>query len=350
MVKRFAFAVPGNLATPTGGYAYDRRMIVELEKLGWTIDVIDLGDGFPRPSAEQRAAAQRLMAETAEGRPIVIDGLAFGVLADAAASLAQRNPLIALVHHPLALESGLTLAEAEKFRASERAALAFTRGVIATSDATAQILIADYDIAAECITVARPGCDPVTPARGSHEGIVRLLAVGSLVARKGYDLLLAALATMADLPWRLTIVGDDTRDPSTAAKIKSDIARLGLSDQIDVAGVVTAGRLAALYTGADVFVLASRFEGYGMAYAEAIAYGLPVVGTTAGAIPSVIPPEAAILVAPDDAAALAQALRRLIANKAVRQRLAAAARRSAAMLPKWNESATLFARAIEAVA
>ena len=348
MVKRLAFAVPGDLATPTGGYAYDRQIIAELTRLDWIIDVIDLGDGFPRADAKMRIAAQALLEKTPEGCPIVIDGLAFGVLPEAAASLQTRNPLIALVHHPLAFESGLSRADAETFRASEKAALAYARRVIVTSVATAYLLTTGYDVPADRITVARPGSEPVAPARGSSDGIVRLLAVGSLVPRKGYDVLIAALVTLADLPWRLTIAGDGERDPATAANIRNEIARSGLNERVTVAGAVSPGRLAELYIAADLFVLASRYEGYGMAYAEAIAYGLPVIGTTAGAIPDTLSRDAAILVAPDDATALAHALRRLIANKDERRRMAAAARAAAARLPKWRDSAALFASAIEA--
>ena len=348
MVKRLAFAVPGDLATPTGGYAYDRRIIAELKTLGWTIDVIDLGDGYPRPDAAKRAAAQELLAKIPQGCPIVIDGLAFGVLQEAAALLHERNPLIALVHHPLALETGLTLADAEKFRASERTALEFARRVIVPSTATARLLSIDYGVPAEKITVARPGSDPVTPAIGSRDGIVRLLAVGSVIPRKGYDVLIAALATLIDLPWRLTIAGDTGRDHATAAKIESDIARFKLSDQIALLGAVAPARLAELYRTADLFVLASRFEGYGMAYTEAIAYGLPTIGTTAGAIPDTLPGDAAILVEPDDVTALASALRRVISNENERQKFSSAARAAAALLPAWRDSAVLFADAIEA--
>lgn len=348
MVKRFAFAVPGDLATPTGGYAYDRRMVAELTQLGWTIDVIDLGGDFPRVDEDIRTAARKKLEKIPERSPIVIDGLALGVLPDIAVALKELNPLIALVHHPLALESGLTPAQVESFRASERAALATTRSVIVTSAPTARLLTNDYCVPAERITVARPGNDPVEPARGSSDGIVRLLSVGSLVPRKGYDVLLAALTMLADLPWRLTIAGDADRDRATAAKIESEIARRGLGGRITIVGAVSAERLAALYRAADLFVLASRFEGYGMAYAEAIAYGLPVIGTTAGAIPETLPGEAAILVAPDDAGALARALRLMIAHKDERQRYANAARAAAARLPSWGDSAKLFAAAIEA--
>ena len=348
MVKRLAFAVPGDLTTPTGGYAYDRRMIAELKNLGWTIDVVDLGEGFPRVDAQMRAVAHAKLTAIPERRPIVIDGLAFGVLPEAAASLQGRNPLIALVHHPLALESGLSNVETETLRASESATLAHANWVIVTSAATARLLASDYRVPAERITVARPGSDRVVPATGSRDGVVRLLAVGSLVQRKGYDVLITTLATLADLPWRLTIAGDAERDRATAAAIKNQIARCRLTERIALAGVVAPARLAELYLAADLFVLASRFEGYGMAYAEATAYGLPVIGTTAGAIPETLPEGAAILVAPDDADALARALRRLIADKDERGRIAAAARAVAARLPTWRDSATLFASAISA--
>ena len=122
-VGRIAFAVPGDLATPTGGYRYDRRIIQELRRLGWQVDVLDLGDGFPFPSVAQRATALVILSAVPGGCPIVLDGLAFGALPEAGA-LRSRTPLIALVHQPLALESGLDTAQADVFRESERAALA----------------------------------------------------------------------------------------------------------------------------------------------------------------------------------------------------------------------------------
>jgi glycosyltransferase involved in cell wall biosynthesis len=340
--------VPGDLATPTGGYAYDRRMIAELERLGWQIDVVNLSDGFPQPSDAQRQfALERLMAIPA-GRPIIVDGLALGVLPAAAKQVSSNHPLIALVHHPLALESGLTAAQADGFRASERAALVCARHVIATSATTARLLVADYAVPAERITVACPGNDAAPVAQGSTDGIVRLLSIGALVPRKGFDVLVAALATLADLPWQLTIAGDRSRDPKAAAQLDDDIARYKLGGRVYVPGAVAPERLAALYVEADLFVLASRFEGYGMAFSEAIAHGLPVVGTTAGAIPETVSAGAGLLVAPDDTAALAVALGWLIENPAERRRMAIRAREAAAALPTWSDSAKLFARALEA--
>ena len=347
MVTRFAFAVPGDLATVTGGYAYDRRMIDELSRLGWQIDILNLGDGFPWPSKSTRGTAgMRLLAMPA-GRTIVVDGLALGVLPEAASQLAGRNPLLALVHHPLALESGMSVEQADTLRRSEQAALATVQAVIVTSAATARLVASDYGVPAERITIARPGSDRAQFAQGSPDQVVRLLSVGAVVPRKGFDVLIAALATLTDLPWRLTIAGDRARDRNTVAQIDADIERHALKDRIATPGAVSPPRLATLYAEADVFVLASHFEGYGMAYAEAIAHGLPVIGTNAGAIPDTVPPEAGLLVPPGDTPAFASALRRIIADANLRRRLARAARAAAVTLPTWQQSARIFARALE---
>jgi glycosyltransferase involved in cell wall biosynthesis len=354
-VKRFVFAVPGDLATPTGGYAYDRRMAAELVGLGWDVEVADIGNEFPRPSAAVRESARARLIAVPADTPIVVDGLAFGVLPELAAELHRDHPLLALVHHPLALESGIPPAEADEFHRRERAALAHTDRVIVTSPSTARRLSADYAVAAERITVALPGSEPRTPKRDDRDrragraGPLALLAVGAVVRRKGYDVLLDALASLRDLPWRMTVAGDRTRSPATVAALEAQARRHDLGGRIAFAGAVDDDRLAALHAEADLFVLPSRFEGYGMAFAEAIAHGLPVIGTTAGAIPDTVPDGAGILVPPDDAAALAHVLRRLITNDGERETLATAARAAAARLPTWPQSAEAFARAIEAV-
>jgi glycosyltransferase involved in cell wall biosynthesis len=350
VIRRIAFAVPGDLSTPTGGYTYDRRIIGELRRLGFGVDVIDLGEGFPRPSAETRAAALAKLAAIPSGVPIVLDGLALGVLPEIAA-LIGRNPLLGLVHHPLALETGLAPGEVERLRASERAALASMRTIIVTSRAVARVLVADYGVSPDVLRIAPPGSEPVACGRGGgggrSGGIVALLSVGIIVPRKGYDVLVAALATLRELPWRLTIVGDRRRDAQQAARLEADILRRGLTARIGLEGALPAEGLAELYAAADVFVLASRYEGYGMAFAQAIAYGLPVIGTTAGAIPETVPAGAGLLVAPDDVPALAAALRLLISDAGERARLAGNARAASNLLPSWAASAAVFARAIE---
>jgi glycosyltransferase involved in cell wall biosynthesis len=350
VVKEVAFVVPGDLATPTGGYVYDRRIIAELRALGWQVQVLDIGEGFPRPTASARALAHRRLAELPHARPIVIDGLAFGVLAEEARALAQERSLVALVHHPLALETGLSAGESAVLRDSERAALACARHVIATSPPTARLLVADYAVAPQQLSIVRPGTDRVAWRPRAPGPVVELLAVGSVVPRKGYDILVAALAKIPEPAWRLTIAGDRERAPETVQQLDAQIAGLGLAGRVIFTGAVAPQRLMQLYAAADLFVLPSRFEGYGMAYAEAIAHGVPVVGTRAGAIPETVPAGAGVLVAPDDVDALATVLRTLIESPLQRERLAAGARAAATTFPSWQESAKLFARALEQVA
>jgi glycosyltransferase involved in cell wall biosynthesis len=345
---RLAFVVPGDLATPTGGYRYDGRIIQELGRIGWKVDVVDVGNGFPFPSAAERANALAMLSMVPAGCPIILDGLAFGALPEAGA-LQSRTPLIALVHLPLALETGLDTIQADVFRESERAALAAAAHVVVTSESTARIVIADYAVPSQRVSVVRPGNDPVPPALGSTDGIVRLLSVGSIAPVKGYDVLIAAVATLVDLPWRLTIAGDRTRNPATSARLDADIAAHDITDRVAVLGALPPERISELYLASDIFVLASHFESYGMVLTEAIAHGLPVVSTMAGAIPETVPAGTGLLVPPDDVAALAQALRRLIGGGAERKRLATNARAAAARLPTWQDSARLFARAIESV-
>jgi glycosyltransferase involved in cell wall biosynthesis len=349
-VVALGFAVPGSLDQPTGGYAYDRRLIASLRALGCEVDVIDLGDGFPYPcAATRRGALERLRAAPA-GRPLVIDGLALGVLPDAAATLAPSHPLIALVHHPLALESGITAETAAALAASERAALACVRHSITTSPSTRRVLIADYGVPSECVTVALPGIDAVSVSPRPRRDAVTLLAVGSVVPRKGYDILIEALAMLADLDWRLVIAGDRTRDRATADAIAAKIATAGLGTRVSMRGAVADEELARLHAEADVFVLASRHEGYGMAFAAAINHGLPVVGTRAGAISETVPAGAGILVEPDDAPALAAALRIMIADPGTRETYAGAARAAAKQLPRWDATARIFLQAVKSVA
>ncbi len=350
MVRSAAFAAPGELTTPTGGFVYDRRIVEGLRALGWRIKTLNLGDGFPFPSAGTRASARARLAELSTGQLIVIDGLALGALPDVAMQLRASHALVALVHHPLALESGLSSDDTATLRLSEAEALASVRRVIVTSPSTARLIVADYGVLRDRVAVVRPGNDRVAPAQVKAGGIIEMLSVGAVAPRKGYDVLLAAVAKLLDLQWRLTIVGDLGRDADTAARLHADIARFGLADRVRVMGAIPADHLATLYATSDIFVLASRFEGYGMAFTEAIAHGLPVIGTTAGAIPETVPAGAALLSPPDDFRAFSSAVRRLVVDSAERQRLAATARAAAASLPTWEQAAESFSQAIENLA
>ncbi len=288
-----------------------------------------------------------------------MDGLALGVLPEAAAALRSSHRLIALVHHPLALESGLTATETAALRESERAALAAANRVVVTSPATRRILVADYGVPAEIIAVALPGSERRAGAAAVRKSagaainqsinqVINLLAVGAVVPRKGYDVLIEALSQLADLDWRLVIAGDCKRDRATAGALATTIARKHLEWRVCLAGAVNEHELAAHYGEADVFVLASRFEGYGMAYAEAIAHGLPVIGTRTGAVPDTVPAGAGILVPPDDAAALAAALRSMIADAGLRERCSDAARKTP--MPTWEAAAQTFLDVLQTAA
>jgi glycosyltransferase involved in cell wall biosynthesis len=348
VVNGIVFAVPGDLATPTGGYAYDRRMIGELTALGWTVELIDLGSGFPQPTAEIRATAANRLGSMDNRCPIVIDGLAFGVLPEPAERMRESHRLVALVHHPLALETGLSADEAVFLRASEHRALNCASHVIVTSAATMSILAQDFQVPVERMSVVVPGTDVAPIAPHQPGDAIALLAVGAVVPRKGYDVLVAALDQIRELRWRLVIAGDCTRSTATASELQAEIARLGLGNRIDMRGALSPEQVAALYSSSDIFVLASRFEGYGMAFTEALAHGLPVVGTRVGAAVENVPQATGVLVPVDNADALASALRHLIENPQERERLAAGAR--AVTFPSWREQAERFARVLQSLA
>lgn len=347
--RTVAFAIPGDLDSPTGGYSYDRRLMAELPALGWDVEYIALPGGFPAPSDAERAQTLETLAALPEGLPLMIDGLAFGVMDREAPLLAERGPLIALVHHPLAHETGLEPRRAAALRASEWAALAHAGRVVVTSPATATVLATEFDVAPERIVVAVPGTDPASFAHGSGGPGVQLITVGSLIPRKGHLDLLAALEGLRALDWWLDLVGDPTLDRAHAGEIVAAIHRYGLTERVALHGPLGRDALDALYDGADIFVLASHYEGYGMAYAEAIAHGLPVVGTTGGAIAETVG-TAGELVAPGDIRALSAILATLISDPAHRGARAAAARVAAPLLPSWRDAAMRVAQAVGQVA
>jgi glycosyltransferase involved in cell wall biosynthesis len=256
------------------------------------------------------------------------------------------------VHHPLAAETGLEAAAAAAFVDSERRALGATRGVVVTSHGTGRAL-AIYGIPRERIAVVVPGTAPAPLARGTRglgggadDAPVELLCVAALVPRKGHDLLFDALADLRHLPWHLTCAGSDTVDPVTAAALRDQLDMSGLTEMVTLVGELDEQALSAAYDRADVFVLPTRHECYGMAVAEAVARGLPVVSTMAGAIPELVDWGSGAIVPIDDPAALAAALEPLIADDAERARVAAGARSRCDTLPRWPEAAHAMADAL----
>jgi glycosyltransferase involved in cell wall biosynthesis len=177
--------------------------------------------------------------------------------------------------------------------------------------------------------------------------VPKLIAVGTVTRRKAHDVLVDALARIADLGWHCIVAGSLERAPETAVSLRHQIERYGLADRIDLIGEVADPT--ALYETADIFALPSRYEGYGMAIAEALAYGIPVVATRVGAIPEVVPEDAGILVPPDDPVALAEALRQLIENQGLRREYADGARIAAQRFAQWRDTAARIASALDAV-
>lgn len=341
-MARATFAIPGDLTTPTGGYRYDREVLARAGSAGIALTHLPLPGAYPYPTSDDLLRAAGALVSLPADDVLLVDGLAYGALPESIC-LSIKAPIVALVHHPLALESGLAPEAADRFRASERAALAHARWIIVTSRSTARILSEDYDVPADRISVAEPGTDPVPRAAGSGGSVPVILAVGALSPRKGYDVLVEALSRIGGEAWRLVIAGATDRDPRTHAALEAAIARHALERRIEIAGAVSDDELDRLYDRADVFVMPSLYEGYGMVLAEAMARGLPMVTTTGGAAAETVPDGAAIKVPPGDATALAAGLSRLIGSPRLRADLAERSFAAGQALPGWDETTRIVA-------
>ena len=348
---RVHFAVAGPIGQITGGYIYDRRIAEGLEANGQPLRIHALLGAHPAADAEALAAASDCVDAVRAGEILLVDGLALPAFLPALPRLAGGARLVALVHHPLADETGVDAVTRRTLDEAERAALARAARVIVTSDTTAAA-VAAMGVPRDRIGTVRPGVDrrPEAAARRvpSEADPVALLCVATITPRKGHALLVEALAGLDALPWRLDCVGSDARDPATVAALRDLIARHGLDGRVLLHGERPAAEMAAAYAAADLFVLPSYHEGFGMAFAEALTQGLPVVGTTAGAIPETVPGDAGILVPPGDVPALREALRRLLTDRALLHRLGQGATR--ARFPTWSDAADAFARQLELAA
>ena len=342
--RSLVLLVPGRLETWSGGYGYDRRILEGLGRRGWSVTVRALDSSFPRPSPDARAHAARELAAIPDGSAVLVDGLALGAMPEEVEREKSRLKLIALVHHPLAAETGIDRDTAASFEQSERRALAAVRLVVVTSSATADAL-AQYRVGRDRIVVVEPGTDPAEQAQGSAGGPLHLLCVAAIIPRKGHDLLARALARIPEARWRLTCVGSVRRDPHAVEQLRARLRADGLHDRVLLAGEVDEAKLARWYDAADVFVLPTLYEGYGMAVAEALARGLPVVSTATGAIPDLLSAGAGLVVPPGDPNALAGALVQVL-DPDVRGRLAGGAQQARRRLPTWDEATATMERAL----
>lgn len=339
------FVIPGDIEARTGGYRYDKRIMHELSELGWAVHLVSLDGDYPFPSTEQLLDASAELSRITDGNLVVIDGLAFSVMPDVIKAHKHRLSIVALIHHPLALETGLTADQQAHLENTETLALAQVNRVITTSKNTAESL-ADYNVMADQITAVLPGTDRGKLATGSQSDSLNLLCVATLTPRKGHAVLLDALAPLLKYPWHLRCAGSVDRDADTHSRLCDQIIRHEMSSRVSLIGELDDHQLSEAYEQADIFVLASFHEGYGMVLDEAIAHGLPIVCTNAGAMKDTVPAGSAVLVPPNDSQALSEALRSVLSDTALRQKLTQQATHARLQLRSWKQAATHFSNAL----
>ncbi|GDY32540.1 glycosyltransferase family 4 protein [Gandjariella thermophila] len=346
--------LPGDVADPTspsGGNIYDLRVCRDLAaEHGWRVHRIAVPGSWPRPGDAARAALDRALADLPDGAAVLLDGLVGCGVPEVVVPHAHRLRLVVLVHLPLADEIGLPAEVAADLADRERRTLRAARAVVVTSAWTARRLAA-RGMADAPVHVAPPGSDPAPLAPGTGDGSA-LLCVAAVTPHKGHDLLVDALARVADLAWQCDCAGPLHRAPDHVAEVRRRIDRYGLGDRVRLLGPLDRPELDAAYAAADLVVLASRGETYGMVLPEALRRGIPVLATAVGAVPDTLgrAPDGGVpgmLVPPEDAGALAGALRRWLTEPELRRRLHASATSVRGILGTWQETSRLIAGVLE---
>ena len=268
-----------------------------------------------------------------DGATVLLDGLLASPAPEVLVPEARRLRQVVLMHMPLGT-------------AQERAVLEAAVGVVATSAWTKRRLAELYGI--DRVHVAEPGVEEAELARGSVDG-GKLLCVAAVTPHKGHDVLLDALAVAQDLPWRCECVGSLTRDADHAGRMVRR-ARW-LNGRVRFTGARIGGDLRAAYAAADLLVLPSRAETYGMVVTEALARGVPVIAADVGGVREALGhaedgTRPGLLVAPDDFVALGEALRRWLDDEVLRARLRRAARQRRETLRSWTETTAAVAGAL----
>ncbi|MFF2848722.1 glycosyltransferase family 4 protein [Streptomyces sp. NPDC058001] len=348
------FVLPGRVDDPTapsGGNTYDRRVGLDLSGFGWHVHDHAVPGTWPRPAPAARRELARTLAALADGSVVLLDGLVACGVPDIVVPEAARLRLAVLVHLPLADEMGLAPARAADLDARERTTLRAVSATVATSGWAARRLVEHHGLAPARVHVAAPGTD-IAPLAPGTDGISRLLCVASVTPRKGQHRLVEALASVADLPWSCVCVGGLDHDPGYVAGLRTLIAAHGLGDRVRLAGPQNGPALGASYAAADLMVLSSSAETYGMAVTEALARGIPVLATDVGGLPEAVgrAPDGGVpgmLLPPGDPTALARALRRWFGEHETRRRLKQAARGRRTALDGWATTALSLSGVLE---
>lgn len=340
--------VPGDPNQLTGGYGYVRDIVSGLTELGQAVTLQGLPGQFPKVDQSARAALDATLAEQPDGATVIIDGLALGGCPEAAEGHCDRLRLVALVHHPLADETGLSEADRQHFLNTERRVLAAVHRVITTSDMTARGL-ERFGVAPTKVAVVTPGVHrPVTAGEvgTATDAGLRILCLAHLSPRKAQHQLVEALSRLPVSDWHCELVGSTERDADYAATVLSGIRDLGLSERVRVAGELSGPELATAFRRATLFVLPSLYEGYGMVVDEALAHGLPVITSDGGALAETAARPGCVTYPAGGVDALAGLLADRLEHpdRLARQREEALA--SAGNLKSWDQAAREFREAV----
>jgi glycosyltransferase involved in cell wall biosynthesis len=323
-------------------------VISGLRKRGFEIEEVVAGGASPE---EQRTAAPRFGSTFDPSRfdAIVVDALArIAVFRHLDRWLSWR-PVVALVHElPSVAGSGSETIASE--RNYEEPLLRADR-LVTVSDHGRNVLLG-RGVSPGRIHVVPPGFDGIRVGVGSHVqrgGHVRALCVAQWIPRKGILTLVEAWTLRERKGAVLELIGETDADPDYAVQVRAAI-EAAPRGSIVVSGCVDDAALGTSYAAADLFVLPSRYEGYGIVYAEALAYSLPIIACDAGPVPDLVGRDAAVLVRPDDSEDLSAALDLLLEDSTLRVRMSTAASRRASRLPRWEHTVIGFEQVLRTAA
>jgi glycosyltransferase involved in cell wall biosynthesis len=337
---------------PSGGNVYDRRLCCELAAAGTPVREHAVRGSWPNPAAAHLAALAEVVAGIPDGDVVLVDGLVASTAPEVLVPAAVRLRLVVLVHMPL---GGDTAGEEPvEVRTREGAVLAAAAAVVTPSGWTRSRLLERHLLQPDRVAVVEPGTDPAEIAPGTPTG-GELLCVAAVAPHKGHDVLLAALALVAHRSWHCTCVGALDRDPAFVEQLRARARVNGISDRVRWTGPLTGDGLDSVYAGADVLVVASRAESYGMVVTEALARALPVVATAVGGVPEALGrgsdgSRPGLLVPPDAPADLAEALSGWLGDARLRRRLRQAAEQRRTTLSGWSATADQIRRVVAEVA